>query len=251
MKKTEIQLIRNATLKLNYGGKTILVDPMLSPKHSFMSFVEQGKDLNPTVDMPMSISEVVGNVDAVFLTHAHPDHFDPAAMKALPRGIRMFAQVSDEATLNDTHFTNVSLVDERAQYDNITITRIVGKHGPDALFEVLGVVSGYILEAEGYPTIYIVGDCLWDNNIEQAIEKYNPGIIVTNSGGALFMGENRILMDVEETVKVAQKAPGAKVIAVHVEAIDHCKVSRNELKAVSEKEGLNIIAPEDGEVVSF
>ena len=31
-KKPTVQLVRNATLLIEYGGKKILVDPMLSPK---------------------------------------------------------------------------------------------------------------------------------------------------------------------------------------------------------------------------
>ena len=33
-----IQLIRSATLKINYGGTTFLVDPMLGDKGSFESY---------------------------------------------------------------------------------------------------------------------------------------------------------------------------------------------------------------------
>ena len=34
----EVTQIRNATLKLNYGGKTFLIDPMLSKKGELPSF---------------------------------------------------------------------------------------------------------------------------------------------------------------------------------------------------------------------
>ena len=35
MEKVNIQLIRNATLKLNYGGKTLLLDPMVIAQAEF------------------------------------------------------------------------------------------------------------------------------------------------------------------------------------------------------------------------
>lgn len=249
MRKVEIQLIRNATLKLNYAGKTILVDPMLSAKHSFMSFVEQGKDLNPTLDLPVSAGEVVKGIDAVLLTHAYPDHLDPKAVEVLPKEIPFFAQVADKEAVEKMPFQQLTLVEDEAKYDEITITRTNGKHGPKELLEVLGTVSGYVLRAENNPTIYIVGDCLLDADVEQAIEKYNPDIIVTNSGGAMFMGENRILMDVQETIAVAKKAPKVKVVAVHMEVLDHCTVTRESMKAEAEKAGVEIIIPKDGETV--
>lgn len=45
----------------------------------------------PRVELPMSIEEIV-NVDAVILTHFHPDHFDEFAAKALDKNIPFFVQ---------------------------------------------------------------------------------------------------------------------------------------------------------------
>jgi len=251
MEKVNIQLIRNASLKLNYAGKTILVDPMLSAKESLMSFVQPDKNLNPIIDLPISAEDVIDGVDAVLLTHAHPDHLDPKAIEILPKNIPFFVQIADKEALSKTPFQNITLVENKSEYDGISIIRTDGKHGPDQLLEALGTVSGYILQADGFPTIYIVGDCLLDETVEKTIENYHPDIIITNSGGAMFMGENRILMDVEETIAVAHKAPYAKVVAVHMEALDHCTVQRNDLKAKAEQEGVKLHIPEDGETIGL
>ncbi|MCT4646978.1 MAG: MBL fold metallo-hydrolase [Carboxylicivirga sp.] len=251
MEKVNIQLIRNATLKLNYGGKTLLLDPMLSPKQSFMSFVVPDINLTPTIDMPVSVDEVVNGVDAVLLTHAHPDHLDPAAVEALPKDILFFAQIADKEPLSQMPFSNVSLINDKEMYDGISIIRTNGKHGPDELFETLGTVSGYILQAKNYPSIYIVGDCLFDDDIRRTIATYHPDIIITNSGGAKFMGTHTILMDADATVQVAKLAPNAKVIAVHMEALDHCTVTREALKNEAEKAGVQIVTPADGEIIEL
>ncbi|MDC1105199.1 MBL fold metallo-hydrolase [Prolixibacteraceae bacterium] len=251
MKKVDIQLIRNATLKLNYAGKTLLVDPMLSEKNSFMSFVQPDKNLNPTINLPVDAEEVIDGVDAVLLTHAHPDHLDQKAMEMLPKNITLFAQQADRESLKAAPFTNIDFIETEARYDDITIIRTDGKHGPDQILQYLGMVSGYILKAENYPTIYIVGDCLLDDGINRIIETYKPDIIITNSGGAIFMGENRILMNEEETVAIAKKAPNAKVIAVHMESLDHCTVTRESLQKVATEAGLEIITPADGEILKL
>lgn len=44
-KRQTLQLVRNATLKLNYAGKSILVDPVLAEKGTLMSAL--GVNLNP------------------------------------------------------------------------------------------------------------------------------------------------------------------------------------------------------------
>lgn len=251
MEKIAIQLMRNATLKIQYVDKVLLVDPMLSPKHSFMSFVEPGKDLNPTIDLPVSIEEVIEGVDAVLLTHLHPDHFDQKAIEVLAKDLPFFVQASDKEMVEKAAFTNVEAVESMVNYEQITILRTDGKHGPDKLLPTLGIVSGFVLQAENWPTLYIVGDCLWDETIEQQIEKYNPDIIITNSGGAIFMGQDRILMDEEETLKVARKAPQAQIIATHIEALDHCQVTRDTLAKAATEANVAILIPEDGETIRF
>jgi L-ascorbate metabolism protein UlaG (beta-lactamase superfamily) len=52
----ELQLIRSATIKIKYAGKTILVDPMLSPKNTSAPFAIAR---NPTVDLTVSIDTIL------------------------------------------------------------------------------------------------------------------------------------------------------------------------------------------------
>ena len=72
--------IKNATLKLNYAGKKILIDPWLADKGAIPGFGGTINDhiRNPMAELPMPISEII-DVDAVILTHDHPDHWDDTA----------------------------------------------------------------------------------------------------------------------------------------------------------------------------
>lgn len=67
----EIQLIRNATLLIYFGGKKILVDPMLSKKGSLkpVPFTLNRVKI-PTVPLPVPLNEMI-NVDAILVTHIH------------------------------------------------------------------------------------------------------------------------------------------------------------------------------------
>ena len=40
--------------------------------------------------------------------------------------------------------------------------------------------------AEGFPTVYIMGDCRWEACIRDTVERFNPDYIVVTSGGAIF-----------------------------------------------------------------
>lgn len=249
MKSVDIQLIRNATLKLNYNGKTILVDPMFSPVNSFMSFVVPNKNLNPIVGLPMPIEDITNGVDLVMVSHLHPDHFDGAAIEALDKALPFLVQPTDVNPIKASGFSQVTALEESITKDGIEYIRTKGQHGPDALLEQLGFVSGFVLKAKNYPTVYIIGDCIWTKEIEQTIKQYNPDIIITNSGGAVFMGEHQILMDAFETIEVAKAAPQAKLIATHMESLDHCKTTRPLMHAKAKEAGVEVLVPKDGEVI--
>lgn len=249
-KQTNIQLIRNATLRLDYNGKTFMIDPSLSPKNSFTSFVVQGKNLNPTIDLTLPMNEITKGLDAIFVTHTHADHFDEGAKEFLNHDLPLFGQPYDKEKLEQSPFNKVSIIETQTEFEGTTIIRTNGQHGPDAMVKALGDVSGFVFKAKNYPTIYIIGDCIMDDKIKGNIKKYNPDVIVVNSGGAEYGGQ-RILMNEKEAVEVAKLAPKAKIIAVHMESLDHCKTTRQMVRDEAKKENVNILVPNDGETIKL
>jgi len=77
--------------------------------------------------------------------------------------------------------------------------------------------------------------------------------VVVNAGGARFNIGDPITMTEEDVVKVCRKAPQAKIIAVHMEAINHCLLSRADLLKHLEQEKLShqVFIPMDGEILEF
>lgn len=61
-----------------------------------------------------------------------------------------------------------------------------------------------------------------------------------------------ILMSMTEIVEFIQKAPG-KVFANHLEALNHCPVTRKQLREELEKNNLleKVFIPEDGEMFTL
>lgn len=88
-----ITQIRNATQIIEYAGKKFLIDPMLAPQGTYPGFAGTvNADVrNPTVELPFSIDEII-DVDAVLLTHTHPDHWDETAIQAIPKETLIFVQ---------------------------------------------------------------------------------------------------------------------------------------------------------------
>lgn len=251
----KFQLIRNATLKLNYGGKTILVDPMLCPKETFPPFVK-GLLRNPTVDLNLTKEEVLEDVEGVLVTHSHPDHFDELSAALLPEEVKLICTPVDQDWERFKKFTNKEVVEDKIVWEGISITRINGQHGSGPVLQYMGQVSGYILEAANEPVVYIVSDSIWIDEIATAIKKYQPGIIITNSGGGIFPGLEKfpVMLDEEQTIKVLNESQDAKLIAVHLESIDFCRVTRKSLREFAKNKGIaedRLIIPMDGEKMNF
>jgi L-ascorbate metabolism protein UlaG (beta-lactamase superfamily) len=248
----KIQLIRNATMKITYAGRTILTDPMLSPKDAIRSFAGIAK--NPTVELPFPIEDIVSGVEAAVVTHNHPDHFDKAAGEALPKEIPVFCQPGDEGRIADEGFKSVTPIETSFTWEGITLTRTEGRHGSGKVLELMGSVSGFIFQADGEPTVYWVGDSIWCDPVESAVKTFNPDIILTHSGGAKLPDFDPIIMNSEQTLATVNAAPDAVVVAVHMEALDHCGVSREALRQLADKEGVSasrLMIPKDGEILSF
>ncbi len=251
----EFQLIRNATLKLNYGGQTILVDPMLCPKNTFDPFVK-GLLSNPRVDLTLSIDEILQGVDAVLVTHSHPDHFDDLSSELLPQDIPLFCTAVDRDFEKFSKFENKEVIEEQTTWKEIMITRVNGQHGSGPVLPYMGEVSGFVLQAPNEPTVYIVGDSIWYEEVEKTINRFKPEMIIANSGGGIIPGFEKypILLDEEQTVELINAAPDAKVIAVHLESIDFCRVTRESLRTCANGKGVSeeqLIIPLDGEKLYF
>jgi L-ascorbate metabolism protein UlaG (beta-lactamase superfamily) len=141
--QVRIQLIRNATMKLTYAGKTFLTDPMLSQKGEIRSFA--GIASNPTVELPLSSAEIIACTDALIISHLHPDHYHKAAEQKTLLAMPLFCQPADSKALSNDGFIQTIPVSPAIEWENIKISRVGGKHGSDSIVERMGEVCGFVL----------------------------------------------------------------------------------------------------------
>ena len=69
--------------------------------------------------------------------------------------------------------------------------------------------------------------------------------MVVNASGARFNEGDPIVMTADDVVATARHAEG-HVVAVHLEAINHCLETRADLLARLADEGLDVSVPADG-----
>ncbi|ENO3979752.1 MBL fold metallo-hydrolase [Aeromonas veronii] len=230
----KITQVRNATLLLDYAGTRFLIDPMLSAKGAFPGFegTANSQLRNPLVELPLPIDELV-DVDAVIVTHDHPDHWDDAARALIPKHLPLLVQHQKDAdAIRASGFEDVRLLSDQPEFAGIRLQQTGGQHGSDPLMAVLGErmgeVCGVIFSHPDEQSLYLAGDA------------QVPGL------GSIIMGK-------EDVAAVYQAAPQATLIASHMEAVNHAVLSRQELRDYLMDRGMTdrVRVPEDGEAISL
>ncbi|MBB6671673.1 MBL fold metallo-hydrolase [Cohnella nanjingensis] len=245
----KLRLIRNATLWIEYGGLRIVVDPMLSDAGANPPIQNSPNARNnPLVPLPVPAGELAA-ADLLIVTHRHPDHWDAAAAAFFSRDLRLLCQPEDEEALRGQGFANATPVPDTLTVDGVTATRTGGRHGTGAIGERMGPVSGFVLRAAGEPTLYIAGDTIWCPEVEAALAAHRPDWTVVNAGGARFLEGDPITMTPEDVIAVSRTDPAMQVVAVHMEAINHCLVTRDDLRAALIAADLSerVRLPKDGD----
>jgi len=180
MKLTQI---RNATNRLEYAGKTFLIDPWLAPRH-VLSFVDipgmpyhvpdpvKENMAMPFYDLPMSTEEILQDVDYYILTHIHPDHIDMAMDGTiggpLDKNVPIICQNQNDAdVLKKSGFKEIIILSsEGMSFGNAVLTQVEARHGT---VYPCGEAMGVMFTAENEKTFYLAGDTVWYPKVQDNI----------------------------------------------------------------------------------
>lgn len=137
--------VGHATVLIELDGVRILTDPILRGRVGALR--RRG---------PTPVRGDLDPIDAVLISHAHPDHFDGASLRTLagdplviaPRGLRRRAERLS------SHVQEVTVGDE-VRVGDVTITAIAARHGRWPLERTVRPL-GYLIE--GSTRVYFAGD---------------------------------------------------------------------------------------------
>ena len=252
----EIDFMRHATMILHVGGVNILVDPMLSDMHE-MDPVGNAPSAEriPMVPLPYSqsgLNEKLQSIDAILVTHTHRDHWDAKAQSILNKERPLICQPPDAEKLKQQGFSKVIAVDSEVDFMGLKIHRVNGQHGTGDIGSRMGPVSGFVV-VSGKKKVYIAGDSVWCSDVESTINGHKPDVIVVNAGAAQFNQGDPITMTSIDVKKTIAALSSSKVVAVHMGTVNHCRLSRAELRKELEDANLlkRCLIPADGERIYF
>ncbi len=250
----KIQQIRNATMKINYGGITFLLDPWLQDKGTGFSARAVRKEMvgvkNPINDLPMTPDEILSDVDHCLVTHIHPDHFTG---DYLPDNFHIIAQNAAElGKIQNMGFSNCDTFEtDRIRLGDVTIIKVNAVHGANIVAsKAMGKGSGYVLQGET-KTLYIAGDTVYCKCVESVIDQYSPDIIILNCCEATTP-IGRLIMGLDDVEMVCKKAPAATIIATHLDSVNHAIVTSDDVRTFSKNHSLDqVLVPCNGEYLEF
>ena len=254
----KIHHIRNATMVIETNEKVILVDPMLGKKGTagppFTLFRFKPKR-NPILDLPNNAMEIVNKTTHCLITHLHPDHLDKAAEEFLKsKNTPIICSFKDEKALKKRGLNITQTVNywQESKFINGTIEGIPAKHGYGFIAKPMSNVMGFYINLPNEKSLYLSADTIYTDDVDKVLKQYKPDISVVASGTAQLDVFKPLLMTMDDITKFVKNSPG-KVIANHLEAVNHCPTSRKELNSELTKLGLieNTKIPKDGEVIEI
>lgn len=256
-----ITQIRNATQIIDYAGTRFLIDPMLADRGIYPGFPGSAREhlSNPLVDLPCDVQQLL-DVDAVIVTHTHLDHWDDAAISLIPKDMPILVQNErDSSLLSQQGFTHLIVMGPMTCFNRVKLTHTMGQHGPDALYADsetaarMGDVCGVIFRHSDEKTLYLTGDTIWTSEVESTLKAVRPDVVVANMGWAHILRFGAIIMGAEDTVRIHQAVPEAHLVATHMEALNHCLLTRAALRKFVHDNGISecVSIPDDGEMMSF
>ncbi len=144
-------LVGGPTVLLRYAGLTIVTDPTFDPPGPNSYLVKtQG---------PAIVADALPPIDLALVSHDHhPDNLD-ASGELVARGATLAltttAGAARKAGFHGMEPGDVVTIDGETP---VTVTAVEALHGPRAIAPLVGPVIGFIVRAEGWPTLYFSGD---------------------------------------------------------------------------------------------
>lgn len=233
--------IGGPTLLIEWRGLRLLTDPTFDPAatcYPTAAYILR-KTLGPAVPL-----ERLGKIDAVLLSHDHHfDNLDHAGRQFLPSAEQVVTTTIGAERLGANArglepWQTVLL--ENSHGGRLRLTATPARHGPAHADR--GPVIGFLLAWEDDPAggIYISGDTVWYEGVEQVRARGSVQAVVAFTGAAKVKvaGDHPLTLTAGEAVDIARAFAPATVVPVHFEGWEHFSETRSDVEAAFSAAGL-------------
>ncbi len=239
-------------------NKKVLIDPMLSPIASPVSFVGV-KRYEYSEDIMLHLIDEMPPIDAVFITHDHYDHLDYQSIVKLNSKVsHFFVPLGVSAHLIRWGIPKEKITElnwwEETEYQGLTVALTPARHfsGRDPFNIDTTLWGGWVILGNK-TRLYTSGDGGYGTHFKEIGKKYGPFDITLIEGGQYDRRWSDIHMIPEQSVQANIDVNGKTMMLMHWGAFTLANHGWNEpieraLKEAKIRE-VNIIAPEIGETV--
>lgn len=243
---------------ISIDNKKLLIDPMLSPIASPVSFVGV-KRYNYSKDIMLNLIDEMPPIDAVFITHDHYDHLDyQSIIKLKSKVSHFFVPLGVSAHLIRWGIPKENITElnwwEETKYQGLSIALTPARHfsGREPFNIDSTLWGGWVILGKN-TRLFTSGDGGYDPHFKEVGEKYGPFDITLIEGGQYDRRWSNIHMIPEQSVQANLDVNGKTMMLMHWGAFTLANHGWKEpieraLKEAKKRE-VNIIAPEIGETV--
>ncbi|ETA68837.1 putative Zn-dependent hydrolase of beta-lactamase fold [Methanolobus tindarius DSM 2278] len=257
-KNDSLTWLGHSAYLLSIDDNKILLDPMLSPVASPVSFVGINR-YEYTEDIMMNIIDEMPPIDAVLITHDHYDHMDYQSIVKLNSKVsHFFVPLGCGAHLIRWGIPEEKITElnwwEEAEYQGLTVALTPSRHGSGRdLFSIDTTLWGGWVILGSKNRVYTSGDGGYGPHFEEIGNKYGPFDITLMEGAQYDRRWSEIHMVPEQAVQAHLDVKGETMMLMHWGAFTLANHAWNEPieRAIEEanKKKVDIIAPMIGETV--
>lgn len=228
----KLTLIGGPTLLLEYDGLRILTDPTFDAPQTYQAGAIQ---LTKKTGPALALAEVLP-VDVVLVSHEqHFDNLDHAGRAMLPSATHVFTTPAGAPKLGENaqgiapwESTSIQTPAGRT----LTITSTPARHGPHGFEPISGDVTGFVLQIEGEPAIYISGDTVWHEALAEIPRRFDVRLAVLFTGAAQPRGPFDVTMSTNDAVEAAAYFKDATIVAIHNDGWQHFTQTQQDVSTV-------------------
>jgi L-ascorbate metabolism protein UlaG (beta-lactamase superfamily) len=238
----KITHIGGPTAVLEYAGRTFLVDPAFDEPQEYT--LPGGRVMTKLVGPAIPAAEL-GPIDVALVSHdEHKDNLDDAGRALLPSIPTVLSTPGAAERIPGVRgLANWESVEiPRPDGGAITVTGVPALHGPEGAEAVLGVVTGFVLQADGSPTVYVSGDNASLGLVKEIADRFAPiGVAVLFAGAARtkLLDGAALTLTSAEAVEAARLLAPATIVAVHTEGWGHFTEGPDQVRQAFHDAGLD------------